>query len=91
MLLYTETIADQLALWSDAGVEGINVVSSFIPGSYEEFIDLVLPVLRKRGLARENNSKASTLRNTLFGEYCLSDRHPARKYSGAFTKKEVSN
>ena len=86
-----ETIADQLALWSEAGVDGINVINSTIPGSYEEFIDLVLPVLRKRGLAREKNGKPGTLRSRLFGEDRLNDRHPATKYKGAFAEKHVKS
>ena len=50
-----ETIADQLELWSEAGVDGINVMNATIPGSYEEFIDQVIPVLRERGLARDQH------------------------------------
>lgn len=80
-----ESIADQLERWSEAGVDGINVTNAFIPGSYEEFIDQVLPVLRKRGLAREKNSEPSTLRNALFGTDRLNERHPAARYRGAFS------
>ena len=58
-----ETIADQLELWSDAGVDGINVINATIPGSYEEFIDQVMPVLRQRGLARAKNGEPATLRH----------------------------
>lgn len=85
-----ETIADELARWSEAGVDGINVINATIPGSYEEFINHVLPVLRKRGLARENNKSTGTLRNRLFGEDRLNERHAATKYRGAFAKIEAS-
>ena len=84
-----ETIADQLELWRDAGVDGINVINATIPGSYEEFIDQVMPVLLKRGLARDKNGEPSTLRYNLFGEDRLSERHPASRYRGAFAIKDV--
>ena len=86
-----ETIADQLELWSEAGVDGINVINATIPGSYEEFIDKVMPVLRERGLARGKHSEASTFRHTLFGTDRLSDRHPAAKYRGAFSSATIAN
>ncbi|MFD4819406.1 LLM class flavin-dependent oxidoreductase [Peribacillus butanolivorans] len=83
-----ETIADQLELWSNAGVDGINVINATIPGSYEEFIDQVMPVLRRRGLARAEKGEPATLRHKLFGENRLSERHPAARYRGAFASKE---
>lgn len=78
-----EQIADALAQWSEAGVDGVNVVNSTIPGSYQEFIDHVLPVLRDRGLA-EREYAPGTLRRKLFGNDRLSERHPASRYRGAF-------
>lgn len=80
-----EQIADRLAEWRDAGVDGVNVVNATIPGSYAEFIDHVLPVLRDRGLARREYAEG-TLRRKLFGSDRLSDRHPAARYRGAFTQ-----
>jgi FMN-dependent oxidoreductase (nitrilotriacetate monooxygenase family) len=79
-----EQIADRLAVWRDAGVDGINVINATIPGSYDEFIDHVLPVLRERGLARREYAPG-TLRRKLFGGDRLSERHPAARYRGAFT------
>jgi FMN-dependent oxidoreductase (nitrilotriacetate monooxygenase family) len=79
-----EQIADRLAQWRDAGVDGINVVNATIPGSYVEFIDHVIPVLRDRGLARREYGEG-TLRRKLFGSDRLSARHPAARYRGAFT------
>ena len=83
-----ETIADQLERWSDAGVDGINVINATIPGSYTEFIDRVMPVLRRRGLARNGHGEAATLRKKLFGSDLLNERHPAAKYRGAFALEE---
>jgi FMN-dependent oxidoreductase (nitrilotriacetate monooxygenase family) len=78
-----EQIADRLAVWRDAGVDGINVVNQTIPGSYTDFIEHVMPVLRRRGLARAAD-EPGTLRGRLFGHDRLPDRHPAARYRGAF-------
>jgi long-chain alkane monooxygenase len=85
-----ETIANQLELWQEAGVDGVNVINATIPGSYEEFISSVMPVLRKRGLAREQQVQPETLRSKLFGKDRLSRRHPSAKYRGAFTQPNVT-
>lgn len=80
-----EQIADELQRWQDAGVDGVNVINWVIPGSFEEFIEKVLPVLRERSLAQSDYGEG-TLRHRLFGEGDrLPDRHPAAKYRGAFT------
>ncbi len=79
-----EQIADALAGWRDAGIDGINVINATIPGSYADFIDHVLPVLRHRGLAAAG-PMAGTLRQKLFGHDRLDERHPARRYHGAFS------
>ncbi|WP_067730554.1 LLM class oxidoreductase [Oceanobacillus damuensis] len=84
-----ESIADQLEQWQKAGVDGINVISATIPGSYEEFIDHVLPVLRQRGLARNPDEAQTTFRNKLFGEDRLNKQHPASEYRGAFAPKNL--
>jgi FMN-dependent oxidoreductase (nitrilotriacetate monooxygenase family) len=77
-------IADVLADWREAGVDGINVINATIPGSYVEFIDHVLPVLRERGLARREYPPG-TLRAKLTGHDLLDERHPAAAYRGAFS------
>ena len=64
-------------------MDGINVINWVIPGSFEEFADKVLPVLRERGLARSEYAEG-TLRRRLFGSDHLNDRHPAARYRGAF-------
>ena len=83
-----EQIADRLAQWRDAGVDGVNVINQTIPGSYDELIEHVFPVLRERGLARTEYAPG-TLRRKLFGSDRLPDRHPATRYRGAFTPTEV--
>ena len=79
-----EAIADQLAIWRDAGVDGVNVVNATLPGSYKTFIAEVMPVLRERGLARRDY-EPGTLRNKIFGSDRLPDRHAAARYRGAFS------
>ena len=74
-----EQIADQLERWRDAGVDGINVINATIPGSYVEFIDEVLPVLRRRGLARHDYEEGTARRKST-GRDRLPDSHPAASY-----------
>jgi long-chain alkane monooxygenase len=84
-----EQIADGLAAWQAAGVDGINLVNAEIPGSYEEFVDHVIPVLRERGLAQREYGEG-TLRDKLFGRGDrLPDTHPAARYRGAFAPASV--
>ena len=72
-----------------AGVDGINLVNAEIPGSYEDFVDHVVPVLQQRGLAQREYAPG-TLRNKLFGQGDrLPDRHPATRYRGAFAPQPV--
>jgi long-chain alkane monooxygenase len=79
-----EQVADELARWQHAGVDGINLVNAGSPESYEEFIDLVAPVLRGRGLMQRDYAEG-TLRHKLFGRGDrLPGRHPAARYRGAF-------
>src|SRR5699024_1963950 len=47
-----EQIVDQLERWQDAGIDGINVINATLPGSYVEFIEHIIPELRRRGMAR---------------------------------------
>ncbi len=78
-----EQIAQQLAAWQEAGIDGINVINATIPGSYTEFIEHVMPELRKRGLAKEAYTPG-TLRRKIFGDDRLPPTHPATAYRGAF-------
>ncbi len=80
-----EQIADELERWQDAGADGINVINWVIPGSFEEFAEKVLPVLRERGLAQTEYAPG-TLRQRLFGRDRLPGTHPAARYRGAFAQ-----
>lgn len=77
-----EQIADALQEWADAGVDGINVMYHTLPGSFEEFIDGVTPVLQERGL-QQREYAAGTLREQLADGGSgprLPERHPAAAY-----------
>lgn len=78
-----EQIADELERWQAAGVGGINVINATIPGSYVEFAEHVLPVLRDRGLAQRDYA-AGTSRKKARGSDRLPGTHPAAAYRGAF-------
>ncbi|MBV2132354.1 LLM class flavin-dependent oxidoreductase [Pseudomonas sp. MAP12] len=48
-----EQIADQIQLWFENGAaDGFNVMPPWLPGGLEDFIELVVPELRRRGLFR---------------------------------------
>ncbi|XBS71538.1 hypothetical protein ABK905_11795 [Acerihabitans sp. KWT182] len=75
-----EHIAHRLALWQEAGIDGVNVAYQTTPGSFVEFIDYVMPVLAQRGLAQTDYAPG-TLRERFFPgrEARINDRHPARR------------
>ncbi len=84
-----DQIADALALWQQAGIDGVNVINWTIPGSYREFNEHLLPVLQRRGLAKQEYAPGS-LRRKLFGRDRLDDRHPATRWRGAFTPRRAA-
>jgi FMN-dependent oxidoreductase (nitrilotriacetate monooxygenase family) len=74
-----EQIADTFEAWHEAGVDGFNIVYAVTPGTFADFIDGVVPELRRRGLVQSAYA-AGTLREKLFGASRLSERHPAAGY-----------
>ncbi|MFN5457465.1 LLM class flavin-dependent oxidoreductase [Bradyrhizobium sp.] len=73
-----EQIADALALWQQAGIDGVNLINWIIPGSYQEFNAHLLPELQRRGLAKREYAPG-TLRRKLFGRDRLDERHPGAR------------
>src|SRR5450830_132487 len=58
-------IADQLQQWfEEGGADGFNIMSPILPGGLKDFIELVLPELRRRGLFR-HDYQGNTLRDHL--------------------------
>jgi FMN-dependent oxidoreductase (nitrilotriacetate monooxygenase family) len=60
-----QSIADQLQQWFEEGAaDGFNIMAPWLPGGLHDFIDLVLPELRRRGLFR-TEYEGATLRDNL--------------------------
>ena len=76
-----EQIADEFQEWVEAGVDGFNIAYAVTPGTFEEFVDGVVPVLQKRGMM-QTEYQAGTLREKLYGagHARLSSPHPAVQY-----------
>ena len=81
-----ETVADEVERWVDeSGLDGINLAYAITPGSFEQFTELVVPELRKRGRTW-NDYEGSTLREYVAGEgrTRVDETHPAAAYRGAY-------
>ena len=86
-----EQIVDELEQWQDAGIDGLNIMNHVLPGSYDNFIEGVLPELRRRGLAQTGYTPGS-LRQKVFGRGDkLPENHPAAQYRGAFTQNSAAS
>jgi FMN-dependent oxidoreductase (nitrilotriacetate monooxygenase family) len=57
-------VADQLGEWFEHACDGFVVAATHLPGSYEDFVRLVVPELQRRGLHRKEYAGA-TLRENL--------------------------
>ncbi len=74
-----EQIADTFEAWHEAGVDGCNIVYAVTPGTFADFIDGVVPVLRRRGLVQSEYTPG-TLREKIFGRKLLPESHAAAAY-----------
>ncbi|KGS12589.1 N5,N10-methylene tetrahydromethanopterin reductase, partial [Pseudomonas coronafaciens] len=75
-----EQVADELESWiEETGLDGFNLTRIVTPESYEDFIDLVIPELQRRG-SYKTAYQDGTLRKKLFPEG--TDRLPER-HAGA--------
>jgi alkanesulfonate monooxygenase SsuD/methylene tetrahydromethanopterin reductase-like flavin-dependent oxidoreductase (luciferase family) len=77
-------VADELERWADvADVDGINLVPIYQPGSFTDFVELVVPELQRRGRIR-TSYEGTTLREHLFGpgHKRLAPDHPAYRLAG---------
>ena len=57
-------VVDQLETWFTDACDGFVIMAASMPGSYEDFVRLVVPELQRRGLHRKDYS-GGTLRDTL--------------------------
>ena len=61
-------IADKLETFMDeGGADGFMLIATYTPGCFEEFVDLVVPELQRRGRYR-NAYPGTTLRDNLLGD-----------------------
>ncbi|MCH9672430.1 MAG: LLM class flavin-dependent oxidoreductase [Gammaproteobacteria bacterium] len=74
-----EQVADTLQDWHAAGVDGFNLVYTVTPGSFEDFVEGVVPVLQKRGCVQREYTPGP-LRQKLFGQARLPSSHPGASY-----------
>ena len=73
-------VADQVERWVDeAGVDGLNLTHAISPGGYEDFGELVVPELQRRGRFKQRYADG-TLREKLYGRARLPDSHPATRH-----------
>lgn len=60
-----EEVADTLQTWFENGAaDGFNVMPPYFPGAFDDFVDLVIPILQERGLFRREY-EGPTLRDLL--------------------------
>ncbi len=77
-----EQIADTLTQWVETtDIDGFNLAYAVTPESFEDFVELVVPELTRRG-AYKLDYRPGTLREKLFGEgqARLAPPHPAARY-----------
>jgi alkanesulfonate monooxygenase len=75
-------IADEMLRWAEeADIDGFNLAYAVMPETYEDFVDLVIPELQRRG-AYKTAYAPGTLREKIFGEgrARLPDAHPAARF-----------
>jgi FMN-dependent oxidoreductase (nitrilotriacetate monooxygenase family) len=77
-----EEVVDQIQYWvEETGIDGFNLTQFLSPGSFEDFVDLVIPELQRRGMFRKEY-EAGTFRERLFGQGLrkLPDDHPGASF-----------
>jgi alkanesulfonate monooxygenase len=88
-----EQIADTLMEWVEAtDVDGFNLAYALTPESFEDFVELIVPELQRRGVYKRDY-RPGTLREKLFGpgRARLAPPHPAARYRVGASQKPVSD
>ncbi|WP_347449468.1 LLM class flavin-dependent oxidoreductase [Pantoea stewartii] len=76
-------VAEALIHWIDEGdIDGFNLTRILNPQSYSDFIELVVPELQQRGRYKTAYA-AGSLRNKLFRQDRLPERHPGAQWRKA--------
>ncbi|AST93533.1 MULTISPECIES: LLM class flavin-dependent oxidoreductase [Sutcliffiella] len=76
-------VADDLEHWvEETGVDGFNIAYAITPGTFVDFVELVVPILQERGVVRKEY-EGDTLRENLFGKGDqLPPHHPGKQVGG---------
>ena len=80
------SIADELERWIDeADIDGFNLAYAITPGTFEDFIEYVVPELQRRGRYWNDYDESTTTRELLYGpgQRRVRDDHPAARYRRA--------
>lgn len=75
-------IADTFEEWiEDTDIDGFNLAYAITPGTFKDFVDLVIPELQQRGVVKKEYEEG-TLREKLFGkgQSRLPEDHIGAKY-----------
>lgn len=86
-----EQVADEVERWRDeTGVDGFNLAYTLAPGSFEDFVELVVPVLQERGLVQKEYTEG-TYREKIYGkgQAQLKDNHPGKTFK--YLQETVNN
>ncbi|WP_417217814.1 LLM class flavin-dependent oxidoreductase [Arthrobacter sp.] len=78
-----QTVADELERWMDvADIDGFNIAYVTTPGTFADFIDLVVPELQARGRYWNDYDGSATLRERIYepGQKRVREDHPAAVY-----------
>jgi len=76
-------IADEMEQWfREAGADGFNIMASDYPGGFADFVNLVVPELRRRGLVR-TEYRGNTLREHMGLPRPIHPAHAARNAAAA--------
>jgi hypothetical protein len=69
-------VADGMQEWFETACDGFVISATYVPGTYEDFVRLVVPELQRRGLHRREYP-GSTLRDTLGYRRPLAGERPS--------------
>lgn len=87
------TVADELERWVDeADIDGFNLAYATTPGTFEDFIEHVVPELQRRGRYWDDYDEGTTLRERVYepGQRQVRDDHPAAVHRRALQDRRPS-
>jgi FMN-dependent oxidoreductase (nitrilotriacetate monooxygenase family) len=76
-------IADELERWiEEADIDGFNLAYAITPGTFEDFIQFIVPELQARGRYWKDYDASTTIRERLYGvgHKRVREDHPAARY-----------